>query len=203
MRGDKLTEMSIYRRFIYAGRLADCAAIMVLSTWVTASILWAEISGFPYIYGWPWRVVRLVDGDQPDFLVWICDFVGACGLITATWFAAVRCCRARMTGFRFSLGTLLGVATSVAIVMAIWRWSADHLFEPKFGGDGEFGTTIAALDMTAFMAYVPASIPLSQVVRWIVRIGLAAGLGCTIFVVGRFAIVFVRCIWHKKPTPKN
>src|SRR5215469_7223867 len=102
--------MSLYRRFIHTGRVADCVAIVLLALWITVSILWVELAGFPYLYGWPLLVLRPPGYDQPHAWVWVVDLLAACLSLGSTWVVAIRICRARMRGLQFRLATLLSVA---------------------------------------------------------------------------------------------
>jgi len=176
--------MNLWRCFLIAGHMSDRVAILILTSWISASILWIELGGFPYLYGWPFVVVRLGGFDQPPIWVWIADALAACGSLTATGRVATWCCRATTRGYQFRLSTLLGAATTIAVIAAVWRWSADHLGDVTISfarqRDDEIGPS-AMLDLTAFMFHWPRWMRPMQL---LVRFGAVAGLGCAIYVAG-------------------
>jgi hypothetical protein len=169
--------------------------IVALALWVTISVLWAELVGAPHLYGWPLLVLRPEDCSQPDAWVWIVDLIGACVLLAATWLVASWCFRTIARGFQFRLSTLLGVAATVAVIVAVWRWSADHLADVfiRFGDqdEDEMGTS-AMLDLTGFLVWSP---PWILPMRLVVRLGVVSGLGCAVYVAGcLFANAVRRCL---------
>lgn len=167
-----------------AGHVADCGAIVIVAIWITAAIFWAELGGIPHLYGWPLTVLRPEGYDQPSVWVWIVDALGAFAAITATWWMAVRCCRAINRGYQFRLSSLLGAVATIAVIAAIWRWSDDHLGDLFVSlddqADDEIGTS-AMVQLTAFMVWLP---PLVRPFQLVVRLGVVAGLGCAVYLAG-------------------
>jgi len=157
--------------------------IVALALWVTVSILWTELGGIPNVYGWPLHVVRMVGWNQPSAWVWGVDFASAIVSLAATWFLAMRAWIAVTKGLQFRLSTLLGVTTAFAVVAAVWRWSDDNFGDVVIpfdirGEEGVVGTS-AYLDLTAFMMWLPI-----LRLHLGVRLCVASGLGCAIYVAG-------------------
>lgn len=146
-------------------------------------MLWFELAGIPHLYGWPLCVIRPKGCDQPPAWVWAVNLAFGITVLAAIWCLAATCLRVVSRGFQFRLATLFGIIAVAAIIAALYRATLDHLDALIVQSSENRFATVVTVDLMGLWNWMPAWL---QPVALLVRLGALFGLGCLIYLAGRF-----------------